>query len=221
LLYLPPEAPITDGPLTERQLRRGEYPEPLAHDPPEARRLLEAAGWVDTDGDGVREREGVSFRFTAMVWRGHGMPELAVPVQAYLKRVGVLMEIMVVEEPVGFERLFRGDFEAIMMIQQPGVQAHNREFGRQNLIGYSNTEAFDLVDQLLATAVPDELDRLHSELASLFRREQPVTRLLPWDWTTFAHHRLRGPETAFGMRVDSAGTFLPEMWVDEGVEPDS
>lgn len=218
LLYLPPEVPITDGPLTERQLRRGEYPEPLVHDSPEARRLLEMAGWVDADGDGVREREGVPFRFTATVWRGHGVPQLAVSVQDYLQRVGVRMEIMVVEEPVAFERLFRGDFEAIMMIQQPGVEAHNREFGRRNVIGYVNPEAFDLIDQLLVTAVPDEVDRLHAELAALFRLEQPVTRLLPWDWTTFAHHRLRGPGTALGMRVDAAGTFLPEMWVEDSSE---
>jgi peptide/nickel transport system substrate-binding protein len=211
LLYLPPEAPITDGPLTHRQLLRGDYPEPLSYDPQEARRLLEAAGWKDSDGNGIRERDTVPFRFTATVWRGHGIPQLAVQVQSDLQGVGIRMEIMVVEEQVAFERLFNGDFEAIMMIEQPGVSAHAREFGRENRIGYSNSAGFELIDQMLATAVPNELDRLHSDLAALFKTDPPVTRLLPWDWTTFAHRRLEGPMTPWGMRVDAAGTFLAEM----------
>ena len=35
-------------------------------DAPGARALLEAAGWVDTDGDGIRERRGLKARFTLL-----------------------------------------------------------------------------------------------------------------------------------------------------------
>src|SRR5690606_37204408 len=33
------------------------------YDPAQAIQLLESAGWVDTDGDGIREKEGQSLRF--------------------------------------------------------------------------------------------------------------------------------------------------------------
>ncbi len=36
------------------------------HDPALARQILEQAGWVDTDGDGVREREGVKLQFVLL-----------------------------------------------------------------------------------------------------------------------------------------------------------
>ena len=41
--------------------------EPYGYDPDEARRLLTAAGWVDTDGDGVREKDGQRLAFTLMM----------------------------------------------------------------------------------------------------------------------------------------------------------
>lgn len=214
VLYLPPDTPITDGPLTRRQLYGADLPEPLPYDPKEADRLLEQAGWTDEDGDGLRERDGLPFRFTATFRRGNGVPQLGVYVQEYLQRLGIRMEIEVLEESLSWERLYNGDFEALFTIQQPGVEAHIRDFGRDNNIGYHNPAAFEIIDRMAATARPDDQDRRHVELAALFREDQPVTRLLPWDWTTFAHRRVRGLASPVGSRVDSGGTYIDEMWIE-------
>jgi peptide/nickel transport system substrate-binding protein len=68
-------------------------------DPDSARLLLERAGWIDRDGDGVREdTSGRPFRFRLKVWSGAGSyRELAEAVQAQLARVGIVAQPDVVE----------------------------------------------------------------------------------------------------------------------------
>jgi peptide/nickel transport system substrate-binding protein len=71
----------------------------VRHDPDSARILLERAGWIDRDGDGIREdAAGRPFRFRLKVWQGAGSyRELAEAVQAQLARVGVAAQPEVVE----------------------------------------------------------------------------------------------------------------------------
>jgi peptide/nickel transport system substrate-binding protein len=59
--------------------------------PDSARALLDAAGWIDRNGDGVREnRSGQPFRFRLKVWHGAGnYRELAEAIQAQLAAVGI------------------------------------------------------------------------------------------------------------------------------------
>jgi peptide/nickel transport system substrate-binding protein len=67
--------------------------------PDSARILLERAGWIDRDGDGVREdAAGRPLRFRLKVWQGAGSyRELAEAVQAQLAQVGVAAHPEVVE----------------------------------------------------------------------------------------------------------------------------
>ena len=216
LLNLPDELPITDGVFTRRQFRRGEWPEPLPYDPEQARALLDAAGWVDRDGDGVREKDGRPFRFNATVWQGHGIPELAVYVQASLRRVGVHMEMRLLESALTWEKLKSGDFEALFMVVQSGVSAQLRDFGRGNHTGYYNPEAFEVIDRLVATADPEEQDRLYARLTEIFRAEMPVTRLIPNSRDWFVHRRVRGLSTPFRADPD---TYLEELWLEDESQP--
>ncbi len=212
LLNLPDELPITDGVFTGPQFRRGEWPEPLPYDPEQARTLLAAAGWVDQDGDGVREKDGRPFRFTATVRQGDGIPELAVYVREFLRQVGVQMELAVVEGPLTWERLRAGDFEAMFMVVQSGVSAQLRDFGRENRLGYDNPEAFAVIDSLQVTANPGEVDRLYRRLTEIFRADMPVTRLIPWSTAWFVHRRIQGMSTPFRAEPD---TYMETLWVGE------
>ncbi len=216
LLNLPDELPITDGVFTDRQFRRGEWPEPLPYDPDQARALLEAAGWVDRDGDGIREQDGRPFRFTASVWSAQGYPQLAVYVQEFLRQVGVHMEIQSIESASAWDRRNFGDFEALFMVVQSGVWAQRRDFGRGNRTGYHNPEAFTVIDSLQATADPDEIDRLYRRLTEIYRADMPFTRLIPWSRDWFVHRRIQGLSTPFRADPD---TYMEELWIEDPETP--
>ena len=147
VLNLPDDLPITDGVFTERQFLRRQFPEPLPYDPAQARALLEAAGWQDRDGDGVRERDGRPFRFTAIVRSNRGFDRLAVYVQAQLREVGVQMEIQVLDPGLVWDRFTGGDFEAVFHIQSSRPRSPAEGLREKQPHRLSEPEMVRLTDQ--------------------------------------------------------------------------
>ena len=64
VLNYPDDIPIYDVVTQMRHHQSGAAPDPLPFDQNQARILLEKAGWFDTDGNGIREKDGKEFRFT-------------------------------------------------------------------------------------------------------------------------------------------------------------
>ena len=83
------------NPAVEGFVAAGSY----AYDPEQAAALLEEAGWVDADGDGIREKDGQPLNLTLHTRRGGtaGDIEIAELVQGMLQQVGVGVEIIVLD----------------------------------------------------------------------------------------------------------------------------
>ena len=219
LLGLPDDLPIIDGPLTPDQYRRGELPEPLPYDPERARALLDSAGWRDQDGDGVRERDGRPFRFTALFStftseHAAGQGAVGVYVQSQLRKVGVQMELQPLDVGVLIDRLESGNFEAVFRFlrfyEAPWLQMVR--LGEGDPIGYQNSRVVELIDLANRTWVPEEEDRIYAELMEIFRADLPVTMLYPIVGVTVAHRRLRGLSTPW--RTDPV-EHMEELWLED------
>ena len=193
VLNLPEDLPLVDGVYTRRQLRRGELPDPLPYDPSQARTLLDAAGWRDVDGDGVREREGKAARFTALVSTMPQFVEIGVYVQDQLRRVGVRMDVQYGDNGMILEKTRTGNFDAAFTFFVPGESNwFQRYFSEDFPLGYRNAEVLNLIDRAKTTGDPDAEDHIYRRLSEIFREDVPITLLFPRVEYTFVHRRIRG-----------------------------
>lgn len=215
LFNLPENLPLFDGPITPRQFHRRQLPEPITFSPERAKSLLDAAGWHDADGKGVREREGQAFRFTAIASTGPNLgnsDKLAVYIQAQLRQVGVHMAIRTMEGAVVWERLEAGEFDAAFMVVQSRPGWYQRYFGEHSPLGYRNPRVIKLIDLASATADPNEMDRFYRELMGIFRVEQPITYLHPLTTTYVVHRRIQGLSTPY--RADPY-PIMADLWLED------
>jgi peptide/nickel transport system substrate-binding protein len=209
-LNLPDAIPILDGP-TARYAPWRELPDPLPYDPARAKELLEGAGWLDTDGDGAREREGQRFRF-AMLNQAEGGDAAAVYVQAALRRVGVEVQIQRAERRVIQQRIGAGRFDAASLAMNFGTQALLSWFGPESVLGYSAGRATPVLGRLESTLDPDEIARLHRELMLILQADVPATFLFPNVETTVASRNLRGLSSPYHA---DALRYLENLWLEE------
>ncbi len=72
----------------------GENVRTETYDPEGAKALLEGAGWLDTDGDGIREKDGTRLTVRWLTYPSRAeLPLLAESVQASLKQIGIDVDI--------------------------------------------------------------------------------------------------------------------------------
>lgn len=98
------------------------------YDPELAKQLLDEAGWVDTDGDGIREKDGQRMSLEITTTSGNKLRELAEQViQEQLKEVGIELVINNVPSATLFGSwdaggpLKRGDFDIAMDTWGPDI----------------------------------------------------------------------------------------------------
>ena len=86
-------SPPAYGPLTRATFAYDPGVEALYHyDPERAAVLLDEAGWIDLDGDGIRQRNGEPLKLETILMGWGYIPQVAQMVQDQLRRVGVDMD---------------------------------------------------------------------------------------------------------------------------------
>ncbi|MHC4632955.1 MAG: ABC transporter substrate-binding protein [Planctomycetota bacterium] len=223
VLNLPDDLPIFDVVCTGRQFRRGELPEPLPYDPELAKQLLEEGGWHDEDRNGIRERAGQEFRFTAIVTGTAGADDRSVQVATYIqdqfRRVGVRMEIQPFARGAGLRgRDFEARFGNFLNGMGSEITYHGiiSFFGagqEESLIGYENPEVIALLEEAKKTTVPEEREPIYQKLMPIIRADVPVTFLYPQVKTEVAHRRIRGLSSGY-FRPFAQGD-MEHLWIEE------
>lgn len=214
VLHIPDQVPVIDAVFTYGQFGRREFPAPFPHDPVQAAALLDAAGWRDSDGDGIRDREGRPFRFELIATADD--EAAAVFVQDQLRRIGVVAQIRSLDFSAGSDRVLSGRFEAAIFVSQLqnvyGERGLIGLLGEDSPLGYANPQVSALLAAARDAVAPDVLDSLYREVTAIFRADLPLTVLIPSVSSTVAHRRVRGLVSPY--RVDPVW-YAYDLWLEE------
>jgi peptide/nickel transport system substrate-binding protein len=105
-------ARLVSGPFYVNSWAYDKSIEPLPFDPEEARRLLDEAGWIDSNNDGVREKDGVEFAFEFLISTSRIGKQFAELLQEQCAKAGVKVNIRQLEGATYFDKVFKGEYDA-------------------------------------------------------------------------------------------------------------
>ena len=177
-----------------------EYPravEPYPYDPKKARALLDEAGWKDTDGNGVRDKDGVEFRFEFLLPSGSQTGEkISTILKEELSRSGIEMTIRKIEWAVFIQNVNERRFDAVTLGWSLGVETdpyqlwHSSQAeGGSNFTGFRNPRADALIERAREEFSRPERVKMYREFSRILREEQPYTFLFARKSTVAVHRR--------------------------------
>lgn len=139
------------------------------YDPEAAKQLLDSMGYLDTDGDSIREKDGENIQFQYVIAADHGSSDsalIAQALQADLLEVGLGCNLVQTENMADIRAAGEYDFcsanDSTAPTADPEVflLQHYYTGGSSNYQHYSNPEVDSLIDTLTATFDPDERQQL-------------------------------------------------------------
>lgn len=86
-----------------------------AYDPNQAAALLDEAGWTDSDGDGIRDKEGQPLTLQAYLMSWGYLPEVGQMLQSQFRAVGVDLQMQTVSFPAAMEAAAKGEHHLVPM----------------------------------------------------------------------------------------------------------
>ncbi|MEM7009799.1 MAG: peptide-binding protein, partial [Thermodesulfobacteriota bacterium] len=190
--------------------------EPYPYDPKKAEELLEEAGWVDSDGDGIRDKDGVKFAFEFLIPGGSETGEkIATILKEELDKMGIQMDIRKTEWAVFTTRLNERNFDAVTLAWSMGVESDPYQIwsstqadSGSNFIGFKNEEADKLIEQARVEFDREKRKELYRRFAEIVHEEQPYTFLFCRKSTVAVNKRFENV-TVYPLGIDFVEWHVP------------
>ncbi|MBI3829093.1 MAG: hypothetical protein HY291_06235 [Planctomycetes bacterium] len=172
-----------DNPAYWKDLDKHAWP----FDPERAKKQLAEAGWKDTDGDGVLDKDGVPFRFSLIIRTA--VPEfeaLASMVKESFAKAGIEVKVNNLDWSALLEKVNHLNFDAVLLGWQLGSgeedpyqlwhssQIHEKE---HNFCRFVNKEADQIIEDCRRELNPDKRYAKLQRFQQIILNEQPYTFL--------------------------------------------
>ena len=161
--------------------------------------LLSEAGWEDTDGDGIVDKDGKPFKVTLLVGRDVWAPRwipTAEAIQGELRKVGLDVEIQVLESGAVTKLEREGNFDMILRSGYFVWGPYPRHFfvhHSKSPYGHYKNEEYDrLVDLADSTVDTKEQEKLYHELQEMVIEEVPAFYLVHEEKIVAANSYVKG-----------------------------
>jgi len=176
---------ITTGPFWVFGYEYNQNIPAIPFDPKKAKQLLEEAGWIDRDKNGIREKDGVDFEFDFLI---PSNADFYVGLASILKKnfedAGIKINIRTMEWASFVNHLNARKFDAVSLAwsfgfdEDPYQVWHSSQAEKgSNFVGFVNEEA----DQILETARTifdkDQRAQLYHRFHEIIHQEQPYAFL--------------------------------------------
>ncbi len=171
---------FVDGPEYDASIK------PLPFDPVKAKQMLDAAGWVYSEKDGIRMKDGVPFKFEMLIRASSPEAEqVATVFQEALKRANIVMTIRPLEWATFLQSVDGRNFDCVILgwsippIEEDPYQVwHGSQADKgSNFVGFKNAEADKIMEEArLEFDEPKRFEMYHRFQAILYD-EQPYTFL--------------------------------------------
>ncbi|MGD2153524.1 MAG: ABC transporter substrate-binding protein [Gemmatimonadales bacterium] len=178
---------VAQGPVPPFHWAYNADMEPLQYDPERARALLDSAGWVDRDGDGVREKDVYKASFELKTNQGNPTREqILTLVQADLAKVGVEVNLRIQEgqslraDITNAERRFDAfvlGWSADFNLDDRILFACSQLDGPYQWASYCNPRVDEILDQVAMMVDRSRALPLWHEYQEILQWEQPYTFL--------------------------------------------
>jgi len=171
------------GPFLPTMVWANKSLKPYSQDLKKADELLTAAGWVDTDGDGIRDKDGKPLKLNLMTYAARpGLPPMAEAMAAQLREAGIGIETEVMEMGSIDDRREKGDWDLylaaynIAMVPDPEYILTNWYMtnGTDNGPGYSNPKVDSLINEARKIKDLNERYKKFNEVEAIVYDEQPM-----------------------------------------------
>ncbi len=200
------------------------------YNPEKAKQMLEEAGWKDTDGDGILDKDGVPFRFTIITNQGNDQRKYAATIiQRDLKKVGIDVNIRVIEWAAFLKNFInKRNFEACLLGWSIGIEPNQIDIwnskktgeNQLNFISYDNPEVDKLLEEGVSTYDRDERKKYYDRFQEILAEDQPYTFLFVPESLPIISARFHGIEPApRGISYNFIKWYVPKQLQKYQIQP--
>ena len=168
---------ICTGPFGVNSWAYNPNVQPVPYDVQKARELLAQAGWEDTDGDGVLDRDGELFELSLTVPNiSDSLERIAVAIRAQLMKAGIRVKLVYVDDL----ELYRTPFQAMLSKIEAGADpdyaygSWHSQSGDTNLASYGNSSVDDLLKQGRQTADLEKRKAIYRKVHKIIHDDCPA-----------------------------------------------
>jgi peptide/nickel transport system substrate-binding protein len=191
------------------------------HDPQKAKQLLAEAGWLDSDNDGILDKNGQPFQFTIITNQGNDLrKKTAEIIQQRLRTVGIKVKIRIIEWAAFLKEFVdKKKFDAVILGWSGSIDPdvynvwHSSKTGPQeyNFISYKNAEVDELLEKGRHTFDQEERKKYYFRFQEILAEEQPYTFLYVAEALPAISARFHGIEPApLGITYNFIKWYVPK-----------
>ena len=195
------------GPFTPDQWAYNPEVPVIQYNPQEAKRILNSLGWLDTDHDGLLDRNHKPLQLEMLVVAGgNATKPFAELYQAELRKIGVDLKVTPLDGSAFMQRVLAGSYQSAYLSwdldpdPDPYALFHSSQTPPRgyNFVFYRNPVADKLMDDAHHAIDVGKRTALYRQLHSLLAEEQPYTWTVEVSTKWAINKRIRGVKESKG-----------------------